>query len=364
MNVAAIITERSITAVVKGKPYTVNRDEVNFERALELAKQEDWEGFVDCLSPAAALINFGNGRVSIDGGNVLFDGEVTHNVIADRMIEMSGAGFNVEPLANFMANLNDNPSKQAVDELYLFLEANNLAITPDGHFLAYKRVRENFHDIHSGKFDNSVGTVVSMPRNKVDDNRNNTCSAGLHFCSLEYLPHFGSRNNGHVTVIVKINPADVVSIPHDYNNSKGRTWRYEVVGIHDADDYTSAFDEPVTDFHDGEQVSAKVAPRDQVGNPEWAIKMSHVLPKESGFEKFFEDNFYPWYVRGNGIESIREYCDVESTTEFRTNSDALEAFMRIYEYWVELQPEEDGNSTEALRARATNQKRDASGRFI
>jgi hypothetical protein len=31
-------------------------------------------------------------------------------------------------------------------------------------------------------------------------------------------------------MIVKINPADVVSIPSDYDNTKGRTWRYEVVG--------------------------------------------------------------------------------------------------------------------------------------
>jgi hypothetical protein len=31
-------------------------------------------------------------------------------------------------------------------------------------------------------------------------------------------------------MVVKINPADVVSIPNDYSNTKGRTWRYEVVG--------------------------------------------------------------------------------------------------------------------------------------
>jgi hypothetical protein len=31
-------------------------------------------------------------------------------------------------------------------------------------------------------------------------------------------------------MIVKINPADVVSIPADYDNAKGRCWRYEVIG--------------------------------------------------------------------------------------------------------------------------------------
>ena len=31
-------------------------------------------------------------------------------------------------------------------------------------------------------------------------------------------------------MILKINPADVVAIPKDYNNTKGRTCRYEVIG--------------------------------------------------------------------------------------------------------------------------------------
>jgi hypothetical protein len=31
-------------------------------------------------------------------------------------------------------------------------------------------------------------------------------------------------------MILKISPADVVSIPTDYNNSKGRTCKYEVIG--------------------------------------------------------------------------------------------------------------------------------------
>jgi hypothetical protein len=35
---------------------------------------------------------------------------------------------------------------------------------------------------------------------------------------------------GERTVIVKINPRDVVSIPTDYDNSKGRACRYEVIG--------------------------------------------------------------------------------------------------------------------------------------
>jgi hypothetical protein len=156
------------------------------------------------------------------------------------MITMLQEGFPVEPMIAFMENLMQNPSKRAVTELYGFLEKNNLPITPDGHFLAYKKVRDNFFDVHTGAMDNSVGQVVEMERNKVDDDKNNTCSTGLHFCGLSYLSHFG----GERTVIVKINPADVVSIPTDYNDAKGRACRYEVIGELGVDP-DEAFDAPV-----------------------------------------------------------------------------------------------------------------------
>ena len=67
--------------------------------------------------------------------------------------------------------------------------------------------------------------IVEMNRNMVDDNRDITCSSGLHFCSIDYLKHFG----GSKIVILKIDPADVVSIPSDYNNAKGRTCKYEII---------------------------------------------------------------------------------------------------------------------------------------
>ena len=56
--------------------------------------------------------------------------------------------------------------------------------------LAYKKIRNNWTDIHSGTFDNSIGAVCGMPRNMVDEDSSRTCSAGLHVCSYDYLAHF------------------------------------------------------------------------------------------------------------------------------------------------------------------------------
>jgi hypothetical protein len=87
-----------------------------------------------------------------------------------------------------------------------------------------------------------------MERNLVDDDQNRTCSTGLHFCSKDYLNHFG----GERIVILKINPRDVVSIPNDYNDSKGRCARYEIVDEIDKDKADEAFAKSVQEAADAE----------------------------------------------------------------------------------------------------------------
>jgi hypothetical protein len=142
-------------------------------------------------------------------------------------------GIDISPLVLFIENLMLNPSFRAVNELYGFMEKHNLPLTDDGHFLAYKKVRADFKDIHSGTFDNSVGNVLEMERNQVNEDKNQTCSSGLHFCGFSYLSSFGSNTVGDYNVVIlKIHPRDVVSIPSDYNDAKGRTCRYEVIGLH------------------------------------------------------------------------------------------------------------------------------------
>jgi hypothetical protein len=131
------------------------------------------------------------------------------------------------PIFKFITKLNLNPSSRAVNELYAFLEHKFLPITNNGNFLAYKALRSNYTDVHSGKFDNSVGNVLEMPRNKVDDNKENGCSYGFHAGTLEYARGF--RPMDGKLVLVEINPADVVSIPLDCECQKLRTCKYMVV---------------------------------------------------------------------------------------------------------------------------------------
>lgn len=226
MSYPYIVQGNNIVVVINNQPHTISKTHITYQKVLDAIKANDWETVQDVIEPKKVVLNYGAGNVEIQGETLFWRGNKMHNALTTRMIAMLQEGFPVEPLVLFMENLMSNPSKRAVDELYGFLENNNLPITPDGHFLAYKKVRGDYKDVYSGTFDNSVGKICEMERNQVDDDKDRTCSAGLHFCSQGYLSHF----SGECTMILKINPRDVVSIPTDYNNSKGRCSRYEVIG--------------------------------------------------------------------------------------------------------------------------------------
>lgn len=223
-----LIQGKNIVVVIDNRPYTVTSTHIGYEKLKQAIKDSDWDTVKQVVDPAKEILNYGAGHVAVQGSKVFYRDRELAGVMTQRLIEMYQDGFPVEPLILFMENLMTNPSKRAVEELYGFLEKGNLPLTPDGHFLAYKKVRKDFLDIHSGTMNNAPGQVVEMERNAVDDNMNNTCSTGLHFCSKDYLNSFGDSTSR--TVILKINPRDVVSIPADYNATKGRACRYEVLG--------------------------------------------------------------------------------------------------------------------------------------
>ena len=266
MSFPYIVQGSNITVVIGTTPHTVSKSHIAYNKLLNAIKANDWDTVQDIIEPKKAVINFGQGNIEIQGDTIFWKGREMHNALTKRMVAMIQEDFPVEPLVAFMENLMENPSKRAVTELYGFLEKNTLPITPDGCFLAYKKVRGDYLDCHSGTvlnkpavymtdedaatLEEAVGknnevtvevvdgvTVVSMERNLVDDDQNRTCSVGLHFCSKEYLRSF----HGDRTIILKINPRDVVSIPNDYNDSKGRACRYEIVDEIDKDKVDEAF---------------------------------------------------------------------------------------------------------------------------
>lgn len=221
-----LIQGNNIVVVIGNQSHTISKTHITYDKVVAAIKAQDWDLVKDVIEPKKVVLTYGKGNVTINGETLLWKGVKMHNSLATRLVQMLQEGFPVEPMVNLMENLMQNPSKRSVRELYGFLEKCNLPVTPDGHFLAFKKVRKNGFDCYSGTMDNNVGQIVEMERNAVDDDKDRTCSTGLHFCSQSYLSKFG----GERTMIVKINPRDVVSIPSDYNDAKGRACRYEVIG--------------------------------------------------------------------------------------------------------------------------------------
>jgi len=228
-------------------PRSVLKGTHSYQPVYEAVKEGELERAWVLADPAYALEKYANGRVTIQDGVVYYNGEPVHNTLTMRILDMSAEGFNIEPMCLFLDNLRMNPSKRSIDELYSFMDDNQLPISNDGHIMAYKNVRENYYDKHSGTFRNMVGDVCEMSRGEVEDDREKTCSDGLHFCSWKYLEGFWGTSGK--TMKVKIHPRDVVSIPTDYDNAKGRCCRYEVVAemANDDDKLTGAVYDDIID---------------------------------------------------------------------------------------------------------------------
>lgn len=238
---AKIITKDTVTLVLNGAVFTATRETADKIGATSALQRNDLRKAADLLNREKAVNRRSAGVFIVENGVVFHNNVPVHNVIADRLVSILDAGNPLGGLELFLENLLKNPSARAVSEGYEFLENKNLPITEDGHFLAYKSVRSDYKDKYSGKFDNSVGNVVEVPRNTVDDNRERECSYGLHVGALGYSgPNGWYHGEGDKVIIVKVNPRDIVAVPKDHAAQKMRVSRYEVIG-----DFKSAFEAPL-----------------------------------------------------------------------------------------------------------------------
>lgn len=227
------ITDNNITVNYSGQTHIVPRTDPLADKLIEAVRKDDLDKIPDLVSAAQRIERYGKGDFQVVDGQVQVNGLAVPDFLSRKILKFQAEGLPHKPLVKFAANLQANPSFRAVNELFTFLEKNDHPITEDGCFIAYKRVREDFKDIHSGTFDNTPGAVVKMPRNQVDEDSTRTCSAGLHVANWWYAHTQFSSAPNDVMLEVEVNPANVVSIPIDYNNAKMRVCEYKVLGVVD-----------------------------------------------------------------------------------------------------------------------------------
>lgn len=189
------------------------------------------------IDEAVALIEAGiaaKAEVAIDlgpdmkllDGILYWHGIKQESGIARRIVSDIETGKFDNRYVEFMRKLMLNPSYKSVEMLYDFLEHNKFEILENGNILAYKglkRTENGPRDWFTGLVPNWANTTVTMPRNMVEDDPTKACSQGLHIASKEYARDYGN------VVEVSVDPADIVSVPYNYNNKKCRCCRYQVL---------------------------------------------------------------------------------------------------------------------------------------
>jgi hypothetical protein len=191
------------------------------------------------VSIKSVIENYSVGKLSVNSAGVTYNGRAIHRLDSQRVMAFLKANMDYKPLANYMANIANNPSKHSIEEGYTFIEHLGLSLTPTGGVIAFKGVNNDYWSRQgnletvvlqgevdsAGRIKNSIGATIEVERSSVCDQFSSHCAPGLHAGSLEYAKGWGER-----VVLVEINPADFVSVPDDANFQKLRCCKYTVIG--------------------------------------------------------------------------------------------------------------------------------------
>lgn len=228
-----LVPNSIINVMHDGDIYTADSTHPRFDEIVRLSVEGDFDVAVKLIDVAKAIEHFSEGDISISGDTVLYKGQEVKSGLATRITEMMAEGDEgFKKYVAFMVRLRNNPSYRAVTELFGFIGHIDVDIDEEGYLIAWKGVTADWKDCRTKSVKNYVGNIIQMERNMVNENSNQTCSQGLHLCAWSYLSSFWGTGN---VLKVRVDPADVVSIPTDYKDAKLRCARYEIIGAVNSD---------------------------------------------------------------------------------------------------------------------------------
>ena len=213
-----------------GQILGLETDHVNYNWIVDSLNWIDEPLLVTRIREKATALEESNLNLTIKNGKAYFGDVPIPSAFSDKIYRLIQGDKEGVGIVNFLQRIAKNPSEHVFTQLAEFLKFNNIQISPDGTFVGYKAVRPDYKDIYTGKIENIPGAYITMPRNRVNDNPNETCSRGLHVGNYDYVVNTFSQHNSYV-MLVEVDPADVVSVPTDYQGGKLRTCRYKVLAI-------------------------------------------------------------------------------------------------------------------------------------
>ena len=235
------------TVVLGGQPHQFDHTHPEYTGLCECVMAGDADEFVNLINTGTVIENWSDGNFEFRDGFLYYENEQVASQPTERIINMIKNSWDYKPMLAYLDRLYQNVSNRAVHESYTWCSNKGLPITDDGMLIGYKGVSlysgedrfdnlgrpltEGDHvDKYTGtSFRNNIGDECSMNRRGVSDNCNDGCASGLHVGTYEYAENWAGTNG--VVVLVKFDPADIVSVPTDCQYSKMRVSKYTVVSV-------------------------------------------------------------------------------------------------------------------------------------
>lgn len=238
----------TVTALDNGLVMIADRNHPNFSRIVEATEgydntfnvpENEKRRFRDLFDVSESVREFfqPTPRVTLENGELRFDGRVIEGVLAEHVIRGIRQGLPQSafmPFIKFWENVQSNPDDHSRENLLRWLMAEEFTITDEGMIVGYKGVRDDLTSLTAGpgvvdgvqmngNLPNKPGSVVEVERSYVTWNPAVSCAEGLHVGTWKYAHDFGPK-----TLEVWVHPADVVSVPTDCNGQKMRVSKYTV----------------------------------------------------------------------------------------------------------------------------------------
>jgi len=204
-------------------------DEKRYKAAIAAIKADNHDKLMDLAFPRRGVQKYSMHDMDVKNGNLTHKGKKVEPYLAKIIIKLKDQGLPYEYLLKFWERLALNPEPSSINQLYKFLEHNEIPITPDGYIMAWKSVTSDMLDHHSRRVKYQLGQITKMDRSKVVCDPRQACGPGLHVGSYSFAKGF---SNG-ILLEILVDPKDVVSVPNDSSHQKCRVCQLYVSAVCD-----------------------------------------------------------------------------------------------------------------------------------
>lgn len=249
-NLDYIVTSKSITLMYRNNTRKYDQTDEFYTAVKNACLQEDYAFLLRLIKPVDYInenipeftVDVTKLVVTVNG--VEFPYQYSNLIISEMDKDIHNKqNPDLQNLVNFFARcVQHNISTDVVIQMYEFLKHNDIVILPDGSIQGWKYLHKRddiYLDEYTKTIVNTEGSYVSMPREEVDNNPNQTCSKGLHIGAWDYV-----KTHSNITKVI-VNPEDVVSVPVDYEGMKLRCCKYYIHEILDNPNSPKDFVKPI-----------------------------------------------------------------------------------------------------------------------